>query len=113
MQDYPDYIKTVEQQCRQTIIDYSWKMVFAKDEEEFQSLKETMLSTLVRLGFDQVIDINTQYAQERYEILRKAAEGRTKATEDQTEVQKTEITAEKSKESADIQAEYLDRPKHF
>lgn len=105
MQDYPDYIKTVEQQCKQTIIDYSWKMVFAKDEEEFQSLKETMLSTLVRLGFDQVIDINTQYAQERYEILRKAAEGRTKATEDQTEVQKTEITAEKSKESADIQAE--------
>ncbi|WP_408069878.1 extracellular solute-binding protein [Butyrivibrio sp. JL13D10] len=73
-EDYPEYIKTIEQQCRQTIKDYSWKMVFAKDEEEFNKLKETMLSTLVRLGFDEVVKINKENAAQRYEILKKAAE---------------------------------------
>ncbi|MCR5341919.1 MAG: extracellular solute-binding protein [Butyrivibrio sp.] len=73
-EDYPDYIKTVELQCRQTLVDYSWKMVFARDEDEFDSLQDTMLSTLVRLGFDEVIKINVRYAQDRYELLKNAAE---------------------------------------
>ncbi|WP_026510147.1 extracellular solute-binding protein [Butyrivibrio sp. LC3010] len=75
--DYPEYLKTVELQCRQTVNDYSWKMVFAESEEEFENLKETMISTLVRLGSDKVVEINRENAKNRYEILRNAAGGKS------------------------------------
>ncbi|WP_029323512.1 hypothetical protein [Butyrivibrio sp. AE3004] len=71
-EDSPEYVRTVEQQCRQTIIDYSWKMVFAESEEEFEALSDIMLSTLVRLGFDEIEQINRESAKERDELLKKA-----------------------------------------
>lgn len=88
--DYPEYIKTVEQQCRHTLVDFSWKMVFAKDENEFNELKETMLSTLVRLGFDEVIKVNTQFAKDRYEVLKAAAQGKNTSAKYKASIEKKE-----------------------
>lgn len=37
------------------IVDYSWRMVFAKDEEEFYSLLKEMQDTVYSLGYENVL----------------------------------------------------------
>ena len=48
-------IATLRSQCNSIIVDYSWKMVFAKDEETFYALQEEMCSSAQSLGYDQVL----------------------------------------------------------
>lgn len=48
-------IATLRSQCNSIIVDYSWKMVFAKDEETFYALQEEMRSSAQSLGYDQVL----------------------------------------------------------
>lgn len=66
-------IATLRSQCRNVIVDYSWKMVFAKDEETFYSLQEEMINTAISLGYEQVLawDMNNVQAQneQRLEVL--------------------------------------------
>ncbi len=73
-EEYPEYIRTIEVQCKQTLVDYSWKMVFAENREEFNLLRNEMISTLSRLGFEDVLKLNIEDAENRLEVLRKAAE---------------------------------------
>ncbi|MBQ6807275.1 MAG: extracellular solute-binding protein [Lachnospiraceae bacterium] len=48
-------ITTIRNQCRNIIVDYSWKMVFAKDEATFYSLQEEMQTSARSLGYEQVL----------------------------------------------------------
>lgn len=57
-------ITTLRGQCKASIVDYSWKLVFASDENEFQSLVEEMQSTLKGLDYDTVLEYDMQCAKD-------------------------------------------------
>lgn len=56
-------IATLRSQCRNTIVDYSWKMVFAKDEETFYALQKEMQNTALSLGYGQVLEWDMRNAE--------------------------------------------------
>ncbi len=58
-------ITTLRGQCRATIIEYSWKMVFASNEDEFNSLLKEMQDTVKGLGYDQVLEVDMQNAKDQ------------------------------------------------
>lgn len=58
-------ITTLRGQCKATIVDYSWKMVFAQDESEFNKLLSEMQTTVKGLGYDKVLAIDMQNAQDQ------------------------------------------------
>lgn len=49
-------ITTIRSQCKAVITDYSWKMVFAKDEAAFYELLDTMQQKLASLGYEQILE---------------------------------------------------------
>lgn len=51
----PAEIDTIRNQCKAIIIENSWKMVFAADEAEFNSLLKEMQETVVGLGYNDVL----------------------------------------------------------
>ena len=51
----PAEIDTIRNQCKAIIVENSWKMVFAEDEDEFYSLLAEMQETVVGLGYDDVL----------------------------------------------------------
>ena len=58
-------ITTLRGQCKTSIVDYSWKMVFASDENEFNSLLEEMQKTLKGLDYDTVLEYDMQCAKDQ------------------------------------------------
>lgn len=58
--EYATDISTIKEQCKQSIVSYSWQMVFAKDEAEFNSLLKEMQDTVNGLGYDQVLAVDEQ-----------------------------------------------------
>ncbi len=48
-------IKTLRSQIKATIVEYSWKAVFAKDEEEFNKYIKDMQETTTGLGYEEVL----------------------------------------------------------
>lgn len=51
----PSEISAVRAQCKSIIIENSWKMVFAKDEAEFNSFLKEMQDTVIGLGYEDVL----------------------------------------------------------
>lgn len=58
-------IATLRGQIKAVIVENSWKMVFAKDEAEFNQYLETMQDTANGLGFDQVLEYDMQCAKDQ------------------------------------------------
>ncbi|WP_246240470.1 hypothetical protein [Anaerocolumna sedimenticola] len=58
-------ITTLRGQCKAIIIEYSWKMVFASNEAEFNSLLKEMQDTVKGLGYDQVLAVDMQNAKDQ------------------------------------------------
>ncbi|MBE5960758.1 MAG: extracellular solute-binding protein [Lachnospiraceae bacterium] len=56
-------ITALRNQCKAKIVDYSWRMCFAKDEAEFDSLLKEMQDTVKSLGYDDVLAYDMQCAQ--------------------------------------------------
>ena len=56
-------IATIRVQCAAVIVSYSWKMVFASDEDEFCSLYEELLLRTAALGYSQVLEYDMINAQ--------------------------------------------------
>ncbi|MCM1037754.1 MAG: extracellular solute-binding protein [Ruminococcus sp.] len=46
---------TLRSQCSNVIVDYSWKMIFAKEETDFYALQKEMQNTALSLGYEQVL----------------------------------------------------------
>lgn len=58
-------IATLRGQCKATIVEYSWRMIFSKDQSEFDSLGETMRSTVNGLGYEDVLAVDMKNAQDQ------------------------------------------------
>lgn len=58
-------IATLRNQVGSSIKEYSWKMIFAKDENEFNKLKEEMQKTAKGLGYDDVLKVDMANAKEQ------------------------------------------------
>ncbi|MGF7030875.1 putative aldouronate transport system substrate-binding protein [Paenibacillus mucilaginosus] len=56
----PSGIKQKKAEVGKVIKEYSWKMMFAKDDNEFASLKEAMISKAKGLGYDEVIKFQVE-----------------------------------------------------
>ena len=67
-------ITTMRSQCKNIIVEYSWKMIFAADDEEFNVLYETMVTKLSSLGYEQVLAVDMQNAYDQNEARQKAVE---------------------------------------
>lgn len=55
-------ISTMREQCSSTIVEYSWKMIFAQDEADFYSLLKEMQDTVLSLGYEQVLAYDIENA---------------------------------------------------
>lgn len=66
-------ITTLRGQCKATIIENSWKMVFASNEKEFNSLLKDMQDTVKGLGYDKVLKVDMQNAKDQNDARVKAA----------------------------------------
>ncbi|MDD3261231.1 MAG: ABC transporter substrate-binding protein [Oscillospiraceae bacterium] len=58
-------ISTLRNQCKSTIVADSWKMIFAKDEAEFNSYLKDMQTTVKGLGYDQVLAVDMKNAKDQ------------------------------------------------
>ncbi len=66
-------ITTLRGQCKAIIIEYSWKAVFAADENEFNSIIKEMQDTVKGLGYDQVLEFDMQNAKDQNDSRIEAA----------------------------------------
>lgn len=66
--DYTTDISAIKEQCKQIIVQYSWQMVFAKNQAEFDSLLKEMQDTALGLGYDQVYAVDKKTCEDRYAV---------------------------------------------
>ncbi len=55
-------ITTKRKQCRKVIVEYSWKMIYAEDEEEFQRLYKDLLTIVSDMGYEEVLELDMEIA---------------------------------------------------
>jgi len=60
-------IETLRNQVKATIVEHSWKMAFAKDEAEFDSLLAEMQETANGLGYEKVLEVDLASAKSQNE----------------------------------------------
>ena len=58
-------ITTLRGQCKATIVDTSWQMIFAANDEEFDTLQKTMQDTLEGLDYQTVLDYDMDLAKQQ------------------------------------------------
>ncbi|WP_062518112.1 extracellular solute-binding protein [Demequina gelatinilytica] len=56
-------IETLRNQIKAIVVQYSWQMVFAKDDAQFESLLSELQSTADGLGYQQVLEVDMANAQ--------------------------------------------------
>jgi putative aldouronate transport system substrate-binding protein len=69
-------IAALRSQCKAVIIEYSWKMIFADNDNEFNSLLKDMQETVRGLGYEQVIKVDLENAKAQNDARILAAEER-------------------------------------
>lgn len=67
-------ITTLRGQCKAVIVDDSWKMIFAKDETEFNSILKHMQDTVKGLGYEKVLEVDMKNANDQADSRIKAVE---------------------------------------
>lgn len=67
-------ITLMRKQCKDVILKYSWKMVFAKDQESFEKLEQKMREKAKGLGYEKVLEVDQKNADEQDAARRKSAE---------------------------------------
>ena len=58
-------ISTLRNQVKSTIVEYSWRMVFANNEEEFNTLLAEMQDIAIGLGYEQVLEVDMTSAEDQ------------------------------------------------
>lgn len=86
-------ITTIRSQCKEIIVQNSWQMIFAADEEEFNSLLEEMQNTVIGLGYDQVLEVDMQNAKDQ-EAAREQAVADEEANAGSSDTESTETSTE-------------------
>lgn len=67
-------ISTMRSRCKNIVVEYSWKMIFAEDEASFTELYETMKTKLISLGYEKVLKVDLQNAKAQDAARKEAAE---------------------------------------
>lgn len=60
--DGPD-IGLIRSQCKKQVCEYSWRVIFAKDDAEFDALWDEMTEKLEGFGWDELVDFDTEKLQ--------------------------------------------------
>lgn len=68
-------IATLRAQCREIIVNYSWQLIFAKDDSEFEQLMSEMYDIAMALGYETVLAFDMQSALDQDAVRKKAAAG--------------------------------------
>ncbi|MDO5422469.1 MAG: ABC transporter substrate-binding protein [Eubacteriales bacterium] len=104
-------ISTIRNQCKSSIVDYSWKMIFAADEAEFDSLLAAMQENVNGLGYEEVLAVDMENA-EAQQAAREAALALSGSSDDAedadaetTEAAETEEASEAETTEAGSEAE--------
>ena len=63
--EYTTDISTIKEQCKQVIVAESWKMIFAKDDAEFDATLAEMQKLVNGLGYDQVLEVDLNNAADK------------------------------------------------
>ncbi len=71
--DYDTDISAIKEQCKQSILESSWKMVFASNETEFNTELKNMQDTVKGLGYDKVFAVDKENVANKITAI-KAAE---------------------------------------
>lgn len=58
--DYPTEISTIKELCKQIIVEYSWKMVFAEDQAQFDNYLKEMQDNVIGLGYEDVLALDKE-----------------------------------------------------
>lgn len=58
-------IATIRTQINSTVVEYSWKAVFAKDEAEFKEYIRQMQETVYGLGYERILEIDMQKVEDQ------------------------------------------------
>ncbi len=66
-------ISTLRRQCRNIITDYSWKMIYARDDAAFYALQDEMRSAAESLGYIQVLEEDLRNARAQNDLRAEAA----------------------------------------
>ena len=53
----------IRSQCKKQVCEYSWRVIFAKDEAEFDALWDEMTEKLEGFGWDELVDFDTEKIQ--------------------------------------------------
>lgn len=64
--EYETDIQTIKEQCSAVIIENSWRMVFARNQDEFDALLKDMQDTVNGLGYKRVFDVDLKNVQDRF-----------------------------------------------
>ena len=69
--EYTTDISTIKEQCKQTIVEYSWKMVFASDDADFEAQLAKMQDTVKGLGYEDVLAVDKQNSSDKAASIKK------------------------------------------
>lgn len=70
--DPPD-ISVIRNQCESVLEDYSWRMIFAKDQKEFDAMWDELTAQMDGLGFQQLVEYDKQKHQPELDAKKAAA----------------------------------------
>ncbi|MBU5482594.1 extracellular solute-binding protein [Blautia sp. MSJ-19] len=77
-------ITTLRNQCKTTIVDSSWQMVFASDEDEFNAILKNMQDTVKGLGYEDVLKVDMQNAKDQAAAREQTVEDYNNSNSDDT-----------------------------
>ena len=87
-------ITTLRNQCKTTIVDSSWQMVFAQSEDEFNEILKNMQDTVKGLGYEDVLKVDMKNAKDQAASRQQIVEDYNAKNSDSTDDTTTEETTE-------------------
>ncbi|MCH9276861.1 hypothetical protein JS533_011355 [Bifidobacterium amazonense] len=67
VKEWSDTDAVIVSQVGDAIKQYSWKMIYANSDSEFESLKKEMIAKAKNLGYDKLVEFETKYAQNYFD----------------------------------------------
>lgn len=77
----PSHINQYRAECKEVIVDYSWKMIFAKSKAEFNDLLRQMREIVLATGYEQILEQDLLIIQELQEAREQVTTYRSRSTQ--------------------------------
>lgn len=75
---------TIRSQCKKAIQDYSWKMIFARNKVEFETLLKELRDTVYSYGYEDILEYDMQNVRAKTQAGLEAVENYYKNKGEQT-----------------------------